>query len=131
MYIAIALLLIILIPFIFFIRKSNAAIKLEQLEGESKKNIATDCCGAHEICEFDEADFNGEKIVYFDDEELDELRNLVEDELTASQIDKIRDVLYTLKADEINQWLTSMNRRHIHLPIILKQEARQLIADSK
>lgn len=131
MYIAIALIVIILIPITIFIRRRNAAIKLENSAENKAKTIASDCCGAHEICEFDESDFNGEKIVYFDDEELDELRNMREDELTATHIDKIRDVLYTLKPEEINQWLTSMSRRHIHLPTILKQEARQLIAENK
>jgi len=96
---------------------------------EAPKQIASDCCGAHEICEFDELDFNEEQIVYFNDEELDELRNVRENQLTAKQIDDLREVLYTLRTDEISKWLTSISRRHIHLPVILQQEARQLLAE--
>lgn len=111
------------------------APKLRKVTGEKDipqegyKEIPTDCCGAHEICEFDEYKFNEEAIVYFDDEELDVLRNVRQDQLTAKQIDDLREVLYTLKTSEINKWLISLSRRHIHLPDILKQEARDLIAE--
>lgn len=96
---------------------------------DEPKVIASDCCGAHEICDFDEADFNEEIIVYFEDEELDKLRNVRESDLTSEQIDELREVLYTLKPHEIGKWLVSLGRRHIHLPAILQQEARQLIAE--
>ncbi len=96
---------------------------------EEPREIASDCCGAHEVCEFDEADFDENVIIYFNDEELDELRNVREDQLTASQIDELRDVLYTLRTEEIGKWLTSISRRHIHLPVILQQEARQLMVE--
>lgn len=93
------------------------------------RQIASDCCGAHEICEFDEMKFNEEMIIYFNDEELDELRNVREDRFTAKQIDDLREVLYTLRTSEISSWLISIGRRHIHLPTILQQEARQLMAE--
>lgn len=91
--------------------------------------IVSDCCGAHEICEFNEADYNEEIITYFNDEELDVLRNVRESEFTPEQIDNLREVLYTLQPKEISKWMTSLGRRHIHLPDILKQEARQLAAE--
>jgi len=52
--------------------------------------------------------------IFFDDEELDELRNMRESDLTTEQIDQLREVLYTLKPREINKWLISIGRRHIH-----------------
>ena len=97
---------------------------------EESREVPSDCCGAHEVCEFDESDFDEEVITYFDDEELDELRNVRESDLTTQQIDDLREVLYTLKPEEINKWTTSLGRRHIHLPSILQQEARQLIAEN-
>lgn len=97
---------------------------------DEPRQVASDCCGAHEICEFDESDFNEEIITYFDDEELDVLRNVRESDHTAEQMDQLREVLYTLQPHEINKWLISLGRRHIHLPTILQQEARQLIAES-
>ena len=96
---------------------------------EEPRQVASDCCGAHEICEFDASAFDEEQIIYFDDEELDVLRNVREDQLSGEQIDDLREVLYTLRTNEINKWLTSLSRRHIHLPTILQQEARQLMAE--
>lgn len=96
---------------------------------EEPIQVASDCCGAHEICEFDESEFNEDVITYFDDEELDALRNVSECDLTGAQIDDLREVLYTLQPKEINKWLISIGRRHIHLPPILQQEARQLISE--
>ncbi|MFA5330413.1 MAG: hypothetical protein WC384_21655 [Prolixibacteraceae bacterium] len=96
---------------------------------EEPREIASDCCGAHEVCEFDEADVNEEIITYFDDEELDELRNVRESDLTSENIDDLREVLYTLRTEEISKWLISIGRRHIHLPAILQQEARQLMTE--
>jgi len=90
---------------------------------------ASDCCGAHEICEFEESVFNEEEIIYFDDEELDTMRNVREIDLSPKQIDELREVLYTLRKEEISKWLISIGRRHIHLPAILQQEARQLMTE--
>lgn len=96
---------------------------------EETVTVVSDCCGAHEVCEFNEADFNEEIITYFNDEELDVLRNVRESDFTAEQIDSLREVLYTLQPQEISKWMVSLGRRHIHLPDILKQEARQLAAE--
>lgn len=100
-------------------------------EENDSRDVQSDCCGAHEVCEFEEYRYNEEVIEYFDDEELDVLRNVRENEMTPANIDELRDVLYSLKTAEIKRWLISLNRRHIHLPEVLQQEARQLIAESR
>jgi len=110
-------------------KKKEKAIPTSEI-GNEPATVASDCCGAHEVCEFDEADFNEEIIMYFEDEELDVLRNVRENDLTADQIDHLREVLYTLKPHEISKWMTSLGRRHIHLPAILKQEAVQLASEN-
>ena len=123
---------IIIIGVILYFFSRWKAKEEEQPDTEVKESapvIAADCCGAHEVCDFDETDFNEEIILYFEDEELDKLRNVKESDLTAEQIDELREVLYTLKPSEIGKWLVSLGRRHIHLPAILQQEARQLIAE--
>lgn len=105
---------------------------VEEIEPQKKNStVASDCCGAHEICEFDSEDFESEQIIYFDDEELDELRNIRENELTVKQIDDLREVLYTLRTDEIGKWQKSLASRHIHLPAVLKEEARHLMAEKQ
>ncbi|MBV5314472.1 MAG: hypothetical protein JZU47_14320 [Prolixibacteraceae bacterium] len=130
MYYLIGIIILAALAFaIIRVSKKKPAKDAEQEPQEETRQVASDCCGAHEICEFDASQFDEEQIIYFDDEELDVLRNVREDQLSAQQIDDIREVLYTLKTNEIGKWLTSLARRHIHLPTILQQEARQLMAE--
>ncbi len=127
LYLIIALLIISILFAALKLKKARPEDTAALEPQEEPREVASDCCGAHEICEFDESAFNEEIIVYFNDEELDELRNIREADLTASQIDDLREVLYTMKTNEISKWIVSLGRRHIHLPEILKQEARQLM----
>jgi len=90
----------------------------------------SDCCGAHEVCDFDEIKADVSRIEYYEDEELDEYKNINEKDYTDSQIDQFREVLYTLKTAEIRYWLLSIERRHINLPSILISEARMLMAET-
>jgi len=122
------ILAVVVLVVIRFRKKEQTNITRIEPE-EAPRQIASDCCGAHEICEFDESEFNEEIINYFDDEELDELRNVRESDLTSENIEDLREVLYTLRTEEIGRWLISIGRRHIHLPAILQQEARQLMAE--
>ncbi|WP_346863042.1 hypothetical protein [uncultured Draconibacterium sp.] len=97
---------------------------------EEVSALASDCCGAHEVCEFDQLKMDESIIEYYDDEELDVYKNIDEKEYTTSQIDQFREVLYTLKTHEIKNWLLSIERRKITLPSILVSEARFLMAES-
>ena len=132
MYYSIAFIVLLVLLYFVIIRrkKSTSEESLQKPEEEPIRQIASDCCGAHEVCEFDESLLNNEEIIYFEDEELDKFRNLREDQFTAVQIDELREVLYTLRTNEINKWLVSLSRRHIHLPVVLQQEARQLLVES-
>jgi len=126
--------IIVLIVFVLVVIRLSKKKPERDTETDPQKEIrivASDCCGAHEICEFDSSVFDPDQIIYFDDEELDELRNVREDELTAKQIEDLREVLYTLQTNEIGKWLNSLASRHIHLPAILQQEARHLMAEKQ
>jgi hypothetical protein len=90
---------------------------------------ASGCCGAHEVCDFDEIKADVTRIEYYDDEELDAYKNMKETEYSSSQIDQFREVLYTLRTSEIRYWLLSIERRQINLPTILVSEARFLMAE--
>ncbi len=107
---------------------SNKFGKKKNTEEETPPaEIPLDCCGAHEVCEFEEMLKNPEEIVYFEDEELDRFRGIAADQYSDSQIEEFRDVLYTLQSEEIRKWLLSIERRKILLPSILRQEAFQLL----
>ena len=88
-----------------------------------------DCCGAHEVCEFDQIKMDESIIEYYDDEELDRYKNIGSNDYTDDQIDEFREVLFTLKKREIRYWLLSIERRKINLPAILQEEARMLMAE--
>lgn len=85
-----------------------------------------ECCGAHAVCEkgLKKADTH---IDYFDDEELDAFRNTPADGYDDAQIDAFRDVLYTLRKEEIEDWLISLEKREINLPEILRPEALEML----
>lgn len=110
-------------------------VKENQKRAKSNKDVevasrpASDCCGAHDVCEVDAIMLDENIIEYYDDEELDAYKNKDEKEYSTVQIDQFRDVLYTLKTNEIRFWLLSIERRHIKLPNILISEARTLMAE--
>lgn len=85
-----------------------------------------ECCGAHAICEkgLKKADTH---IDYFDDEELDSYQGIAADKYSDEQIDVFRDILYTLRHEEIEDWLISLEKRNINLPEILRPEALEMI----
>lgn len=90
----------------------------------------SNCCGAHEVCDFERIQADENIVEYYDDEELDEYKNINENSYSSVQIDQFRDVLYTLRTHEIRYWLLSIERRKINLPSVLVSEARMLIAEA-
>jgi len=96
-------------------------------EGEDEiKEVDAECCGAHEICELDLRKLNND-IVYFEDEELDIFKHRQATEYNEEEIDEFRDILYTLKSEEIREWINSLEIREINLPEPLKQETLSLL----
>lgn len=125
---AIILFIFVVVATVFLVktnRKNNAIPK----KVEVPTVPASDCCGAHEICEADLEKLDDSIIEYFDDEELDAYKNIDENQYNDNQIDEFREVLYTLKVSEIQNWLLSIERRKIKLPTALLPEARMLIAE--
>lgn len=125
--IAIVVGLFAVIGIIILVRVNKKREKTENPEVVSTP--ASDCCGAHEVCDFDEIKADVTRIEYYEDEDLDEYKNVKENQYTDGQIEQFREVLYTLKTAEIRYWLLSIERRHIQLPSILQSEARTLMAE--
>ena len=98
-------------------------------EEQETSTLSPDCCGAHEVCEFDRIKMDESIIEYYDDEELDQYKNIDSGDYSNDEIDEFREVLFTLKKDEIRYWLLSIERRKINLPSILQEEARMLMAE--
>lgn len=90
------------------------------------------CCGQHIVCEKESllAAVSSE-IEYFEDEELDSYRGIAPDGYTDEQIEQFRDVLYTLRPEEIGSWARSIQLRQINLPAAVKDELIMLAAEAR
>ena len=91
-------------------------------------NISTECCGQHEVCERIPETIR-QKIVYYDDEELDAYSGIDSDQHNESALEAFREVLYTMQAKEVSAWLTSLQLRHINLPDQLADEAFMIVEE--
>ena len=61
-------------------------------------------------------------IEYFDDEELDVFKGRPSDSYSETEIDQFRDVVYTMRPEEVAAWCRSITLRGILLPDELKDE---------
>lgn len=64
---------------------------------------------------------------YFDDEELDEFKGRSSDSYSETEIEMFAEVLFTMKPEEVKDWLESLSLRQIELPDALKDEAFMLM----
>lgn len=76
------------------------------------------CCGRHTNCSKG-LDKNN---LYFDDEELDAYKGRKSDEYTEEEIEEFRNVLYTMQANEVEEWATCLQSREIEIPQVVKEE---------
>jgi hypothetical protein len=94
-----------------------------QTEGE--------CCGAHLICEKDTLLNANNKIVYYDDEELDALIDIPATTFNNEQIQQISEVFYTLNESDVAGWVRSLQIRRIELPADLREQALLIIMERR
>ena len=87
------------------------------------------CCGAHEVCEAETLLALSDKIIYYDDEELDRFRGVGPDDYDDEQIDEFRDVLLTLQTHEVAGWLRSLALRKVNPPSVIRDEALMIVSE--
>ena len=85
------------------------------------------CCGLHEVCEKESLRALEEDIVYYEDEELDRFRGRTA--YSEAEVDEFREVLYTMRTDEVTGWLRSLELRRVNLPDELKDEVLLIVGD--
>ena len=98
---------------------------------ESSTGCADTSCVLRETCPSEQL-LKGvceEKIVYFDDEELDSFKGRAPESYTDEELEQFRDVIYTLRHDEIMPWYQSISRRGIKLPPELYREVVALASE--
>lgn len=91
-----------------------------------------ECCGQHAVCERDSLlAAVSERIVYYDDEELDAFVGRDASSYTAAETEQFRDVLLTLLPDDIAGWGRSIQLRGIELPVDVRDELIMMISEAR
>lgn len=112
------------------IRKKIAKGELESFP--EVKEVDGECCGQHAVCEKESLLAAVSKTIeYYDDEELDEYAGILSDEYTGEQIEKFRDVFYTMQETDVAGWNRSLQLRGINLPDELKDEVLLVVGERR
>ena len=94
--------------------------------------VDMECCGAHEVCEKDSLlAALSKQIEYYNDEELDRFRGREGDEYTPEEADEFRDVLYTMRSDEVAGGVRSLQLRMVNLPDEVKDEVFLIVGERR
>ena len=105
--------------------------ELEELPGVQKAR-PDGCCGQHAVCE-KESLLAGvsREVEYYEDEELDAYRGRPSDAYTPEEEDRFREVLYTMRQDEVAGWVRSLQLRGVALPDGVKDEVILLVGERR
>lgn len=114
-------------------RKIQEQIKRGEIEKEPDiKEVDTECCGQHEVCEKDSLlAAVSKKIEYYDDEELDRFKGRNSEDYTEDEVDEFREIMYTCKEEEVAGWSRSLQLRGVELPDELKDELFLIIGERR
>ena len=111
------------------IRVLRGSQPLSKEESERiKADIPEGCCGRHADCVKLKLRQNQEQetIEYFEDEELDRFAQHGEDAYTEEEQEAFREVFSTLRPEELDAWLRSLQLRGISFPKALQGELNSL-----
>ena len=82
----------------------------------------SECCGLHLVCEKELTAIAEDRILYYDDEELDRFAGRTPDEYNSEEIEEFRDVLMTMLPQDVPGWARSLDRRHMQPPQEVRDE---------
>ena len=89
-----------------------------------------ECCGQHEVCEKESLlAAISKQIEYYEDEELDRFRG--QTTYSEEEVEEFREVLYTMRSDEVAGWVRSLELRQINLPNEIKDEVLLIIEERR
>ena len=117
------------------IRYRHLQRKIKKGELETMPEVVTvdeECCGQHEVCEKDSLLAAISKgIEYYDDEELDKFIGTPPEAYSSTDEEEFRDILYTMKSEEVAGWVRSLQLRGIALPNNIKDEVFLIIGERR
>ena len=94
--------------------------------------VDMECCGQHEVCEKESLlAALSKQIEYYNDEELDRFRGRRADDYSSDEIDEFRDILYTMRSDEVAGWVRSLQLRSVELPEDVRDEVLMIVGERR
>lgn len=115
----------------------NRKIQKKIDRGELKEappviTVDSECCGQHEVCEKESLlAAVSKEIEYYDDEELDRFKGRPSDGYSEKEIDEFREIMYTMKEEEVAGWCRSLQLRNVELPDELKDELFLIVGERR
>lgn len=104
----------------------------ELKEAPPMVDVDSECCGQHQICEKESLlAAVSKKIEYYDDEELDRFKGRQANEYSDEEIDEFREIMFTMKEEEVAGWSRSLQLRGIELPDELKDELFLIVGERR
>ena len=103
-------------------------------EGETPvvNPVDMECCGQHEVCEKESLlAALAKQIEYYNDEELDRFRGRSSSDYGEEEAEEFREVLYTMRDDEVAGWVRSLQLRGVELPDEVKDEVLLIVGDRR
>ena len=101
------------------------------IENSSRQGCADESCGLRSICPSEQllAGECKQEVTYYEDEELDAFAGRGEDDYTPEELEQWRDVLYTLRAEDLLGWGQSIKHRGLVMPAAVREEFLHLAAE--
>ena len=121
--------IILYISDLLYFRKKYPEIKTPPPAPENQESHGEICCGQHLVCEKTSLSPLSDEIIYYDDEELDRFKGRNSDSYTNEETEEFRDILLTLRQEEVAGWARSIQLRNIELPAEVKDELLMIISD--
>lgn len=123
-----------LIDKLFYRKAAENADETEENDAATApQGCADEACGIRPICPSEQLlqgeCRQGEKAVYYDDEELDAFAGRQRDEYTPDEVEQWRDVLYTLQPADLLGWGQSIKHRGLVMPEAIHEEFLQLAGE--
>lgn len=104
----------------------------QEPDDTARDSSCHDDCGLGEVCPAGEVmRCESQPVVYYDDEELDTFCGRGADDYSDAEIEQWRDILYTLRPDDILGWGQSVKRRGIEMPAPIRDEFLMLYNDRR
>ena len=136
-YLIIGLIFLGVVAFVAgFFREKKLKRQLEKGEITELPSIKQvedmECCGQHETCEKESLlAAVSKQIEYYNDEELDRFRGRKSDAYSSDEIDEFREILYTMRDDEVAGWIRSLQLRAVELPDELKDVVYMIVGERR